>query len=929
MPPPNILEIPVPQLGLYDAVDPAAPEFPDSAAPTLENLRVGRGVWQTRLGFTLQSSNLTSGEKQLLMRYYRANGDRYSIAAVAGTLYERKHDAGSWSAVTNGGSLYTSPTFGVYAFVTMKDYLYLSDRYVGAASSSEGKLKRISPTVGAEVVVQPASPSGSVTLYRCMRKVLEDWAGTPGSVPTNWVEDDSGAFDIQVAATTDESFDYPITPGNDPLGANRSAKLIIDSTGSNNDRVYRDESGTPAEVQTESDVIAFWGSQEVKRKIVSFDIGGDQKEQFSQIVDPEEAAEPFLWFFPVGSSLKNRQFKVRRVPNQERDLFVGRIVLPGRLSGQYRWRFTFAGSRDRTTESKPSTMTNGGRFEDFSHPQVSYTTRDSKSLEKCAVLVPNLTGGSVSATPYVPLYRNGGVPSLIKDAYGQDVWTLVRVTAFLSTTTAGALTGASSSTILVPTGQGAANLVEGDFLIIDPSSTQAYSAAASPSVGGWEVVKVLSVSVGGVNDTITIEGTVVKSHDSGVAIQTAFLDNTPDAVLDTTQQLEIERDDPPRSIHWLVRLPDGRMAAANFREDRNSDGTFEYERRLGVAISNLPTPFRRMDHEVFPNGVDPFTRRSPTQGFRFDIQGDQAGDVIMWMGLFQRTLTVLTQTALYQVFAYSQAQWSSTAVQKIADVGCIAGETVRQVDGLLLWAADGPRVMAWDGRGLPRDISRLRVSNTLRNAPSANWGEWHATPYADEDGSWYKLAVVPNGGSDPTLLLDFNLSDRWETTVYYDSGGTAIPLRMFSYWNGPGDVKELYCVEAGSGNGRVMRLENGSTDNSQVIRVNVKSKRFPMSMIVSATHAFFHAAAVTDTITLKIYAGGSEYGDVSEDYDLSLAGSGDRHLRQRLDFGLLKGLWLQAQYTGSFSNRPAPRDLEIWWTPIRFGRQGADDSIPS
>jgi hypothetical protein len=367
-------------------------------------------------------------------------------------------------------------------------------------------------------------------------------------------------------------------------------------------------------------------------------------------------------------------------------------------------------------------------------------------------------------------------------------------------------------------------------------------------------------------------------------------------------------------VRWVAKAPDGRLWLFNYSG-----------KPTGIAISNKPTPDRPYDFEVFPDGVDPLTTGSPTQGFRVQVSGAVAQDEeIMWGGFFLGWPTFLTRRALYVVQAHSMSEWGPTAIQKLHDVGCVAGDTALEVNKQLYWVADGPRVMRWNGGGEPECVSDLTVSATLNAAPQADWQNWFAQAHTVLEGRYYKLWLTPAGATTNTVTLEYNIQRQaWERVVRYDSGGNAIGYQTAAVRAGNLDSPDLYAVDT---MGRVIQTETGSLDDTVPIKVRLQTPKIAMrsgALDTSLLHTILlRLAAVTDTLTVAVAAGGSEYGDQSETYTADLSGSGDHEIKLRCGERTLMGKWIQLTISGSVSNRPALRVISLAWVPWHQRRVG-------
>ncbi|HEU4754654.1 MAG TPA: hypothetical protein VFU47_16210 [Armatimonadota bacterium] len=909
---PDLLQaipIPCPTKGLMDGLESALPGYPPEYCPELENIRTHLGLWQTRLGMSRWTSSHAqslpaAAAQHFLSRFYRSDGTRVSLAAAGGTLYERENAAAGWSAVSGGTGLGTSPQNGVYHSVTAYDYVYLTDR------DPAHNLKRYhyAPPGVLEDVLTLTAPASAPGTRRRIYGVLEAWAGTAGNVPTGYVESDNGNFDAAFQDTTSD------TVPSFPCGGN-VVKLTADSSGSKNDTVGL---ATPTAADLNSKWIIFYAWQETdKDNIFGFEYGVNGAAEFSKLIAPPQKQTQFMVVVEVGNlpTIRYRQFRVQRVPNQARDLFVSKLLLPGKLFGKYRYCYTHR-RKDTGEESEPSPAT---EFVDCSAVPVDGRSLDTAVLEKSVEITVESDAGANANTTQIKIYQNGGVPNLTVDELGQEVWVPIATIPDLATELATlAAVGATSVTlkaVQVGAGSNQDTLEPGDWLVFQPGVA-----------GMAEFAQVDTVDAG--TGAVTLKSALLYSHPKDSSVQAAWLANQADEVTATSlERLQVERDSPPPGIHWLAKAPDGRLWA------------FRYSgRNLGVAVSNIPTVDRPLDHQVFPD-VSPLTRNSPTQGFRFNVAGDAAGDEIVWGGFFQGYATVLTKRAVYRISAYSQSEWGPTAVIRVLDnVGCAAGETVREIGGWLYWVADGPRVVRWNGAGEPEEVSYLRLPTLLRSAPSAYFSQWFAVAHSDADGPWYRLCLTPAGATTNTTWLDYAVAhDAWQKRVHYDADGTALAWATAVVWDGGADAREVYSGQGGA-TGQLYQHETGSDDAGQPIRVRATTRKFlfdPAARVVGCIHwLYLRLLGRADSLTWRVRLGGSEYrdaaayaatdGDPFQDYPFSLANTstGDLETRARAHHGVLKGRWHQHTLSGSVSNRPAPRDLSLQWAPVREGRVG-------
>jgi hypothetical protein len=785
-----------PLKGYIDGLDPASPLFPPEGAPDLENIRTQGGLWGTRLGMSLWQTLPGSGACRLVPSYYKSDGTVRRLAAQGTTLYQ---SSGSTFTAAAGGSAILHASNPIRGAM-LRDYLYFVD--------GSGALRKYNLS-GVASVAQPSAPSQAPTATRQTFKVLDDW-----STLSNWTASSGNFTRTEVSGSfTDDS----------PLGGN-ILQLHWAASGAKGQTITFDV----ANEVLASNTIACYVQGEKTKPRVNFEIGANTATDLPFPISGPDKNEWSLFFMNLGGATKINHKRFRCVkPDGGGNLYLSKLLLPGNLLGPYRWRYTHYNSTTGA-ESQPSSASD---FADFSTVGTNARPETASALQKSASLALK-SDGTGAGTDKIRVYRNGGVPSLTTDAFGQEIWTLVEE----------------------------------------------------------------------ISDTGTSAGDAI-----------TYVDNSSDSSIAGNIFLDVERNDAPSGAAWISVSPDERLWLAY------ASGQ--------VCVSNRRTPERLNDHEVFPQNVDPLTRGSLLQGWSFYVGGEAGGDQIVWAGFFQGTYTVLTQKALYQVHAASQAEWGPTTVQKVVDVGCLAGETVAEVNGTLIWVTDGPKVIRWDGGG-PRDLSYQRVSTTLQAAPSANWSSWFARAHSDVYGAHYRLWIVPSGGSTPTRRLDWNVvGDAWEPQVHYDSGGTALPWGSALVRNGAGDFKELYAVHPT--NGKIYQLETGSTDDGQAIRIRFKTPKKALAALGQLETLYLRLAGVSDALTVTPTLGGSEYrqrsgvtdiGDPTAAYAVTLSGTGDEEFKKRTDYTLLKGRWLQVQVSGSVSNRPAVRELHGYYQPVREER---------
>lgn len=176
-----------------------------------------------------------------------------------------------------------------------------------------------------------------------------------------------------------------------------------------------------------------------------------------------------------------------------------------------------------------------------------------------------------------------------------------------------------------------------------------------------------------------------------------------------------------------------------------------------------------------------------------------------------------------------------------------------------------------------------------------------------------------------TRILDFNTSmgpdGAWEPRRHLTPAGVERAWPAASVRYGGSDVHELYQVDA---DGNIYQAETGNTDAGSAINITSATKRFALGAVSMLTQLYVRLEGVTDTVNAVVRCGGSEYGEKSQTYLISLSGTAgeDRELRQRLHRTLI-GRWVQVELSGNVYNRPAIREIQLWYVPMRSGRVSA------
>lgn len=860
--------------GLLDGLDPALDDqfFAPTFASDLENIRVGKGLWETRLGMSLFKTLPGTGDVRLLTSFYKANGSRFRLAAqgtgASAILYDYEVGVDSSFQTTSGGTGLGGTTQPYFQGAVLNDYYYFLDR--------AGALRKYTPdpSAGNQVitVVQPGAPAAAPVVRSRPYAYLDSWNQNSGTTPFGWTVSSSADYDITDATSTKPN----------PQGG-RTVKLAIKTGSATGATIGDDIAGQVVN----SNTIAYWTQQSRNRFHQNFQVGlnsaGDLLTQATRNPSQDEWTPVFINTGGIATINYKRFIVVNPIVSND---YISRLVLPGRLNGQYVWVYTHY-NPTTGAESAPSAISNGGTPVDLSAIGKTGDTSTIGAFNKSAAITFTSDSGTDATTTKIRIYRSGGTPKLAVDSNGRQVWYRVGEVFDQSTT----LSSSPSLGAVTFTVTAATNLAVGDTLVLDKGNTNE------------ETVTISIIA----STTITITEPLVSAHVSGHSVQLAFLDNVANEAVDTTTPIQIERDNAPSAGKWIARSPDGRLWIFNYSGSPT-----------GVAVSNRATPDHPIDYEVFPNGVDPLTRRDLLQGWRFEIGGDTTDEEIMWGGIYGGLPTAITRRHVYQIQAYSQADWGPNAIQKVLNVGCICGDTVQECNGVLYWVADGPRVMRWDGRSAPQCVSHERVNTTLNNAPTAYWNQWFAVYHAKRDGDYYCLYMAPSGATTNTTRLDYMIENgAWEPVVYYNSGGTALAWRGAVALDGATDVRELYQV---STTGAVEQAETGLTDDGVAIKIRLATKKFYLDGYTALMHTFFlRLSAVTDALTLTVTTGGSEYGDMSSSYTLTTTGSGDLEIYRRL-LRTLKGRWVKIGISGDVSNRPAIRDMIVRLLPLRGSR---------
>jgi len=833
---------------------------------------------------TLWKSIPGSGDIRLYTDHYLKNGTRIRLAArgntTAAILYDYVEGTDTQFQATNGTGL-GGAVHPYFQGLTLKDRFYFTDRF--------GALRKYEMGASTQVlsVTQPAAPVVMPGAKARPYRFLDSWNGNNGTATFGWTESSSGNYDI-ADATSSHPSQSPGSQFGVGIGS-RTVGLTIAAGGTVGMTISEDVTGEAINSHT----IAYWLKQTRNRFHQAFEIGLLGPGEFSVNHRNPEANEWYPVFLDVGNipSIGYKRFRIFN--DTDSTDYIGPLILPGKLFGSYRWIYTHY---NPTTggESEPSPVSNSGSVMDFSVVGQTGVPGSSAAFNKACALTFTTDAGTDAATTKVRFYRNGGVPELTKDSNGRDVWFRVGevfdLTVDLSTSpAAGAVTFTLSSTT---------NFAVGDTIVLEKGTASKEEYCEISVIGGA--------------GAITVREPLLYSHSAAAnRVQMAFLDNVANEEINLNNLVQLERDDPPTAVRWIALSPDGRLWLFNYTDHPT-----------GVAVSNKPTFERPNDFEVFPLGVDPLTRRDLIQGWRFDIGGDTTDEEIMWGGFFQGMAHVLTRTHLYRISAYSQADWGPTSVQKVANVGLMAGETVQEIQGALYWVAPGPLVMRWDGQSLPEAISQRDgkplVNVRLAAGPTGSWPLWFARYHQQREGHLYLLYYVPTGQTTATHRLSFNISSggAWEEDRRYNAASALHGWRGASVRNESTDVHELYVVNT---LGAIYQQEVGTTDDGQPIRLVATTKRLNLNGLALIKNVFVRLEAVTDEVVLTVTAGGSEYGENSYEVTLDTSGADDLELKIPI-IRTVKGRWISLEFTGSTINSPAIREIVVESVMVRTGR---------
>lgn len=168
-----------------------------------------------------------------------------------------------------------------------------------------------------------------------------------------------------------------------------------------------------------------------------------------------------------------------------------------------------------------------------------------------------------------------------------------------------------------------------------------------------------------------------------------------------------------------------------------------------------------------------------------------------------------------------------------------------------------------------------------------------------------------------TKILDYLVEQNaFEPRSHKDALGAERVWHAAAVRSGGVDSHELFQADA---SGNIFEMETGDDDAGVAITLTAVTKKFDLGSVAMLHDCYLRLASATDTATLLVSVGGSEYGDLSRVYPLDFSGSGEVEVRVRLHRHLM-GRWAQLELTGDFVNRPEIRDWRLKFIPIRSGR---------
>lgn len=708
--------------GLRDGRDSALDDslYPPTYSPDMSNLRVSGGTWLARKGMTFWRSIGGTGDVRWLFHMYESDGTRIRLAAqgntTAAVLYDYVDGTDTAFVATSGGTGLGGATQPYFQGVVLNDALYFTDRFGALRKYQE------TPPSGNQVrtVALPTRPSAAPGVKARTYEILEEWAGNGGVAPYGWTESDAAGFALQSGTSVVTS----------PFGG--TTALLNTQTTPVGDTISENVTAEPVP----SNTIAFWAWATNYPSQIAFRYGQVSPTDFSEQVSPT-LKETWVPIFVNIGNLGTINFKQFVVVNSAgaADVYISKIVLPGRLQGAYRWVYTHY---DPTLqrESEPSDISNSSTPLDLSAVGTSGQTSTAAAFQKSAALTFTSDSGTDATTTQIRIYRNGGTPALTVNSRQQSVWLRVGTVPDFSNQLDGATSAGATTAVL----DSVTGLTVGDWIVIEKGT-----------VSKEEYGRITAINTG--TRTLTFSNGLQYSHNDNSLVQIAFIDNVPNEQVDVLSAISLERDDPPAATRFVARSPDGRLWGFNYSG-----------KPTGVWVSNKATPERPTDYEVVPDGVDPITRSDPLQGWRFEIGGDVTDEEITWGGFFRDRPFAFTRRRIYAINALSQTDWGPDAVIKALEIGCIAGDTVQEVNGVLYWVADGPRVMRWDGQSAPEVLSHTRVNERLANADTDTWNEWFAVYHARPEGHYYRLYY----GED-TTAEELSPEDESDLLFWYRS----------------------------------------------------------------------------------------------------------------------------------------------------------------
>src|SRR5207253_6737783 len=194
-----------------------------------------------------------------------------------------------------------------------------------------------------------------------------------------------------------------------PAPGYQTRLLAIASTAARGETITH---ATPA-TNLNSHTLAFWIQQDslsAPSAGVQFDFGLTSPTDYGVKCrdNAQVANEWYPIFLDIGDiqTANYLRFRVLRGKSGGTNFWVTNIIQPGRLEGEYRWRYTHYDSTN-FRESAPSSASNGGQPLDFSAIGESWKPTTQKAFSKSCALRFTSDSGTDSSTDKMRIYRSG------------------------------------------------------------------------------------------------------------------------------------------------------------------------------------------------------------------------------------------------------------------------------------------------------------------------------------------------------------------------------------------------------------------------------------------------------------------------------------------------------------------------------------------